>query len=260
MLAPLRNSGSRFCGPDWPTLARLQQALESAPGKICSASGQALRFVPQGTSPARFEEGYEPRAYLTGEVQTRTNNWHDLFNALVWLTFPRTKVELNRRHYQAAMEEASAPGNRGRSRDAFTLFDESGVVIACSRSQLADLLREFRWNELFWQRRAELVSHMSFVLFGHSLYEKALAPYIGLTGHALVFLLEDSFHTLPETERLAQLDALMARYFAEQAFSPDALAPLPLLGVPGWWAGNQDAEFYANTRYFRPGRRCIDPR
>ena len=32
------------------------------------------------------------------------------------------------------------------------------------------------------------------------------------------------------------------------------LSPLPVLGVPGWWDGNEQEEFYDNTGYFRPGR------
>jgi hypothetical protein len=28
----------------------------------------------------------------------------------------------------------------------------------------------------------------------------------------------------------------------------------PLLGVPGWWADNQDASFYDNSAYFRAKR------
>jgi hypothetical protein len=30
---------------------------------------------------------------------------------------------------------------------------------------------------------------------------------------------------------------------------------LPLLGVPGWWAGNEEESFYDNAFYFRTGRR-----
>jgi hypothetical protein len=32
------------------------------------------------------------------------------------------------------------------------------------------------------------------------------------------------------------------------------LSPLPVLGVPGWWGGNEQENFYENTDYFRPGR------
>jgi hypothetical protein len=45
---------------------------------------------------------------------------------------------------------------------------------------------------------------------------------------------------------------------AEHFLGPDSLratsslSPLPLLGVPGWWPGNNHEIFYENTRYFRP--------
>ena len=31
-------------------------------------------------------------------------------------------------------------------------------------------------------------------------------------------------------------------------------SPLPVLGVPGWWGGNEEEGFYENTAHFRPGR------
>ena len=43
--------------------------------------------------PSADEEGYEERAFLTGKIATRPGNTHDLFNALIWLAFPRTKEE-----------------------------------------------------------------------------------------------------------------------------------------------------------------------
>jgi len=30
--------------------------------------------------------------------------------------------------------------------------------------------------------------------------------------------------------------------------------PLPVLGVPGWWAGNEAPDFYADAQVFRPAR------
>ena len=44
-----------------------------------------------------------------------------------------------------------------------------------------------------------------------------------------------------------------------QDLSPDKLAqkpfsPLPVLGVPGWWAANEVAAFYDDTAVFRPKR------
>ena len=119
-------------------------------------SGQPLSFVPQEYGKLPFEAQYEPRCYLKGEVPTRANNWHDLLNALVWLTFPKAKAAINARHYRALTAEMSPAtrSQRGAVRDTNTLLDESGVIVACADDELAELLRNFQWKELFWQRRA----------------------------------------------------------------------------------------------------------
>ncbi len=91
----------------------------------------------------------------------RAHDWHDLLNALVWLTFPKTKAVLNARHYHALMEErASGNTRRGAVRDVNTLFDESGVIVVYADNELAALLRNFQWKELFWQRREQVRAGM----------------------------------------------------------------------------------------------------
>lgn len=50
----------------------------------------AMRFVAPDDMPVAYEE----RIVLRGEVVTRPHNWHDFFNALVWMRFPRTKYGL----------------------------------------------------------------------------------------------------------------------------------------------------------------------
>ena len=40
---------------------------------------EGIRFVAQDTRSSDFDDGYEPRIYLRGEVQTRENSWHDFF-------------------------------------------------------------------------------------------------------------------------------------------------------------------------------------
>ena len=67
-------------------------------------------------------------------------------------------------------------------RDALTLFDEGGVVVARAPAGAAALHRRFRWKELFWARRARSREHCAFVVFGHALLEKMLDPYIGMVG------------------------------------------------------------------------------
>ena len=144
-----------------------------------------LRLVPQGRRRRALEEKHEARTFLAGELQVRDRSWHDLFNLLVWLAFPRAKAALNARHYAALVaQRAAGAANRGPAQDALTLFDEGGVIVASCDDQLLSMLSEFRWKELFWHRRYEARSRMRFMLFGHALYEKALRPFLGITGAA----------------------------------------------------------------------------
>lgn len=239
LFAPLGAIAAALDGPDWPTHAALQPR-----NPIRSGGGKPLRFVEHGPKASCFAEQYEPRIYLSGEVPTRSQNWHDFFNALAWLAFPRAKAAINAAHYQAALTQE--PGsNRHPARHKLTLFDESGVAVACTDPRLAELLRNHRWRELFVERRQEVRQAMAFYVFGHSLYEKGLAPYVGLTGHGLI-LATDGIPTG------AELDALLAERLAEPAGL--AFTPVPLLGIPDWWPANENPAFYDNLGYFRPRR------
>lgn len=208
-------------------------------------------------------EFYEARIFRSGEILTRENNWHDLFNAFAWLVFPQTKRELNRAHCQHLAERRPAqPGpQRGTARDVLTLFDESGVLVACADPSMARLLTGFRWKELFWTRREDVARHMRFIVFGHALHEKALNPHAGMTGRALILDCDQQFLDAPVGIQLAELDARAAAWFGDPAelVSTRRLAPLPILGIPGWDPGNCRADYYDNTEVFRAGRRNLAP-
>jgi hypothetical protein len=196
-------------------------------------------------------------------VQTRQRNWHDLFNALVWLTFPKAKAAINERHYLALLQRqaqtrfsSAVTGQRGTARDVNTLFDESGVIVVSADRELSGLLRGFSWKELFWKRRDEVREQMAFYLFGHGLYEKALHPYTGMTGQGLVLAVKQDFFGWPLQQRLAHIDGLVADYLVSESHcrSTRELSPVPVLGVPGWLEENSSQAYYDNTAYFRPAR------
>jgi hypothetical protein len=242
----------------WPRSADLQDFLDRHAHPVTSGGGARLTFVDPESRPREPGLGYESRIFLHGEVEIRSCDYHDLFNALVWCAFPRAKAALNRRHYRALAQEAP-PGNRGPARDALTLLDESGVIVASCDPELLALLREFRWKELFWERRARAAGDLRCFLFGHALYEKARRPYVGLTGHAVLLEIGSDFLSAPLARQRALLDAALAAHLDAPAGWDDtrALAPLPVLGVPGWWPGNELEAFYDNAAYFRPGRRRL---
>jgi len=221
---------------------------------LVSGGGAAVRFVPP--APAREAAArYETRIFETGEVQTRPGSWHDLFNALVWLAFPKIKATLNRHHHD---EIAARRGEtqRGTARDVLTLFDEGGVIVACADPELSRLLLDFRWKDLFWERRADVRRAMRFHVFGHAIYEKALGLHKGVTAKALILDVELGFFDAPVEAQVGELDDRAAAYFSEPRAlaSTRSLAPLPILGIPGWEPASEREEYYDDASQFRPGR------
>lgn len=256
--APLHPLLKLIKSADFPTLQDWNSLLGTNYQGLSVQNGHALRFVAQEQGKLGFESQYEPRCYLSGEVQTRENNWHDLFNALVWLTFPKAKAAINARHYQALLDrEAILESQRGNVRDMATLFDESGIVVVTSQAELSGLLCDFKWKELFWLNRKRASQQMDFYVFGHGLYEKLLEPYVGLTAQGLVLQVEEEFFKWNLPKKLAFVDEQIAIYLSNSAHcrSTRELNPVPLLGVPGWWEDNKAETFYDNTSYFRSGRR-----
>jgi hypothetical protein len=242
----------------FPTLQDWNRLLGNEYQGLNVQNGHALSFVAQEQGKLGFESQYEPRCYLSGEVQTRENNWHDLFNALVWLTFPKAKAAINTRHYQALLDrDAHLESQRGNVRDMATLFDESGVVVVTSKAALSGLLCDFKWKELFWLQREQTSQYMEFYVFGHGLYEKLLDPYVGLTAQGLVLHVEEEFFNWGLPKKLVFLDEKIATYLINSTHcrSTRELNPVPMLGVPGWWEANKEETFYDNTSYFRSGRR-----
>ena len=237
-----------------PGIDALNQLTQHHAQPIVTASGHAIRFAAQNLDPAALS--YEAQIFASGVVPTRPNNIHDLFNALIWLTFPQTKATINGRHI-AARGGHSGTGNRGPVQDALTLFDECGVVVVSDQTELLELIAAFQWKELFWKRRDAVKQHMRFFLFGHGLMEQLLNPYVGLTGKALLVNVDMPWLGANTSELLQHIDARSRALIA----SPSALSqgrdlvPLPLLGIPGWAAENEFESYYDDAQYFRAGRR-----
>jgi hypothetical protein len=194
-----------------------------------------VRFVP----PATKDAYYEVKVYRSGEVETRPDNVHDFFNALAWLAFPQAKARLNALH---AAEIPREGGRRGRLRDLLTIFDEGGAIVQCDQPDLLALLHAMQWKDLFWHQRARLQREMRILVFGHAVLEQALKPWAGITCKAIVV----PTGAEPDTAIHAWLGSLAP------GASPRDLAPLPVFGFPGWSAAGERAEFYEDTRYFRP--------
>ena len=215
-----------------PTLELLN--LFSEERELESESGKPIRFV----APSASDPYYEIHVFETGQVQTRPDSRHDLFNALAWLAFPKTKARINAMHAAEIPRERQANGGRrGRLRDMLTIFDEGGAIALCA-GEVAQLVRQARWAELFRQRHREL----RIVVVGHAVLEQALAPHPGITCKVIF------------ADPAGDPDAQAAGWLASKGRTPRDLPPLPVFGYPGWFPGSDRADFYGDQRYFRPLR------
>jgi len=226
---------------EWPTLHDYQT--------IFKLKKVGILPVAQSTSIESFEEQYEPRVYLKKELQTRTENWHDFFNAMVWMRFPNTKKILNALHFKAASSR-EAGTNRSTLENRITQFDECGAVILTSNSALLELVRNHQWKELFIEHRDAFENEIKCVIFGHAIFEKALAPYIGMTCHCILIddkkLLKEAYEG-----NYSNLDLYLAELWQHTlSINTERFNALPVLGIPGYWS-DQSTIFYKNEKYFR---------
>ena len=230
-------------GPDATALAELAERFP-----IYTENGRSVRFVP----PQADGLVYECRIWENAEVETRPDNWHDYFNALVWLTFPQTKIAVSARHVGAMTPAGEA---RGTLRDALTHFDECGIVVLSSQPELLELLRDFQWKTLFAERRSEVLASMRFIIFGHATYEQLLKPFRGLTAKAVLYAVDADWLQLSLKEQIAAVDRRLAADLLSGRYTrPRDFQPLPLLGIPGLTPESDDPAYYDDRWQFRPSR------
>ena len=201
-----------------------------------------VRFVAQSALPDG--QAYEQFIFETGTVPTR-DNLHDFFNGLCWMQFPQTKKKLN----QLQAEQIALAGVqpvRGAVRDALTLFDENAAFLSAPQA-LWDALVARDWTRLFVDLRP-LWREAQLVLFGHALLEKLVYPRKPITAH--VYRAQPAMNSIASS--LVDLDAWVAADLSADKLATKPFAPLPVLGVPGWWVENQNPCFYEDILVFRP--------
>ena len=251
-------------------------------------SWQGPLFKGQSQFSESDQRYYETIISEDGVVPTREQSWHDLFNALIWLQFPKTKSLLNELHISDINAFGANPRTARRNR--ITHFDECGVVLAIeepsqltqhatlhkhavlkendkSRTSGVESLEAFlqqlaahEWEQVFVANRKRWYAEVTPFVFGHANLEMMLNPFIGLTGKWLAVSVPQGFSDLEQWQQRAVLDdAMLARISALDAFQvAPILKPLPLLGVP-LWHSQQNAKFYQNKDYFRPLREGAKP-
>lgn len=226
-----------------PSPAELQQWVDEA--------GIELQLVPPGPP-------YEA-SVCEGRVPTREDSWHDTFNVLAFIAWPRAKRALHAR-VAALQSERRRPigvtsrhtsrSPRSREEDALTLLDETALVVtgdADTTFAFDEARRAGAWGEvtsLVETRRLEVR------WFGHALLEHLVLrrPPVGagvvvLRGGAPVGRIGGEQSEDPDTQ-LTQ--AIETGHFDTPRFGPTV--PWPHATVLGWVGLNAEDSVVADSR------------
>ena len=240
---------------DWgsPWLAPYAGIARSVTGRsvaeaLNTIGHSPVLFVGQSSLPSG--QAYEQFIFNTQTVPTR-DNLHDFFNGLCWLTFPQTKKKLNQlQAAQLALDGIKQ--TRGAVRDALTLFDENAAFLIAPQP-LWDALIDKDWQRLFVELRP-MWKDAQLVLFGHALLEKLVYPRKPITAH--VYCAQAATDSIAKSNSksnlIMELDAWIAADLSADKLASKPFAPLPVLGVPGWWPDNEKLSFYEDMLVFRP--------
>jgi hypothetical protein len=156
----------------------------------------------------------------------------------------RPRVLPSARPSSSRCAEASIQPVRGPARDGLTLFDENAAFLQCPDA-LWEALSSKDWPHLFGPLRP-LWAQSHLVLFGHALLEKLVCPRKPITAHV--------YRAQAATHSIADLDVWMAADLSAERLAGKPFAHLPVLGVPGWWSGNDNPDFYSDATVFRQAR------
>ncbi len=220
---------------EWPDIDSYNKLFHQSP----------FPFTKQDTNAVKVHGGYLGYIDRFKEIPTRLENVHDFMNAMSWHCYPQSKMCLQQLQLQYDRDKV-AGNNRSSQQNAYTLFDESGIILISNDPQFIELIKNHQWNDLFWNQRQELIANTKIICFGHGLLEKLQEPFIGLCGK--IMWVEAN----PNIE-LDDLDQLIRKAIADQLHDTKDLSPFPILGWPDW-RPQQDENFYNNTDYFRPLR------
>jgi hypothetical protein len=210
-------------------------------------SGRELRFVEQTTPHRRGGLHFETRIYAHGEIPLRPQNWHDLFNAIVWLEHFALKCAMNAAYQREIGAHGAVP--RTRAQCALTHFDEAGALVVTDWPALIAAWDAHDWYTLFWRARGDWSARARVILFGHALLEHLLLPRAEPVAKCVVVCAPAAMPSAAVVEHLAEhiLAGTVLR-------DPQELRPLPLAGLPGWHVGNAGETFIREAASFRPLR------
>jgi hypothetical protein len=250
----------------FPSIEQLNIFLQGLEERPTSGCGVPLSCVEQKVSSRRtsvaqegVQENYQLRLFLKGELLTRNQNWHDVFNFFTHCIWPKSKAVLNARHFFVIDETlpfpwTARPGqNRGPEQDLLTHVDEGGVLVVTSDAQVLHNLKNREWKEVFCRGRAALKESTRFWIFGHALFEDVLKGHPRPHGSGVGILVPPHFWEQDWDTQRQKVDLEFALLLQQRSSFKKLkdVFPVPLLGYPGFVPENEFEEFYEDKIYFR---------
>lgn len=210
---------------DFPDLSALQRVfLGTPPVRFVVAEAKRRRGAPVDVGRL-----YDSRITVEGVVPTRPRCWHDFMNALVWGTFPRSKLALHARQHRAISARVQDGARTLRPRnpelDALAVLDEGGVLVVVGARHLpiprSEPTRSASLPELLGRGDARVL------VFGHAIYESLALGVPPAVVAATLIVAEGE----PATVEVA--DGLFAEALADTTrfLEPRQLARLDLQGI-----------------------------
>ena len=208
----------------WPTFEELEELLAVSAQRASQTTLKLALSPPKKkkkrtrrNEPIALQTLYDVRIAELAQLPTRKADWHDLFNVLAFVAWPRAKRALHARQARLLRERLPdpiirLPGERTREQDVLTMFDEGGVVLACTHADRARLLE----GDVLDPTVAAMfeAGTLEVAPFGHALAEHIVAGLACPLAYAHVVCLPAL--DLPAEALLDALDCELARALVDR--------------------------------------------
>jgi hypothetical protein len=162
----------------FPSVEEIDRVVASRAGvhfERAAPKGRRARALKKARQPIDIDTLYDGRIATASIVPTRPSSAHDLWNALVWSAFPRSKRAVHVRQHRLIANSlprgaATLPPTRTREQDTIAMIDEGGVVLLCDPG--AKLLIEAALEGRAKEALLDLKKTFTALVFGHAIYEE----------------------------------------------------------------------------------------
>lgn len=202
----------------WPELRAV-----SPPGRNILQRWLDEVSAPWGLSESASPSGSYEDSIAGGTIPTRHESWHDVFNVLAFVRYPRAKRALHERVRQlqhVRRMEGHPRGRRCSEGDALTILDEATLLIVGSAADMGAFRAAREQGEASCLERALDEGRLAVSCFGHALLEHLQLGRPPIGAGVLEMVIEGGEGGLE-----ARVDAVLAGMIEAGALKRPAFAP-----------------------------------